>query len=61
MSVACVIIFVGFYLLRKLLLNYYIHRDDRVHIDDIHTGGVHKEDIVHIIGDTTILIIFMLL
>ncbi len=60
MSLVIVLFFLLYYLLRKLLLNYYVHRDDRVHMDDIHHGGMHKKDFVHILSDTTTASIFML-
>ncbi len=60
MSLVIVLFFLLHYLIRKLLLNYYVHRDDRVHMDDIHHGGMHKKDFIHILSDTTTASIFML-
>lgn len=61
MSLVAVILFISWYILRKIMLSYYIHRDDRVHVDDIHYGGMHKTDFVHILKDTTTNSLFMLI
>ena len=59
-SIPIVISFLVYYLLRKIMLNYFVHRDDRVHLDSIHSGGPHKKDFLHILSDTTTASVFML-